>query len=376
MAVRLCMRAGLHRDGTSIGMPPFETELRRRLWWHMVQLDFRTSDLLGLRPSLDLYIGDTKPPANIEDCDIWPDMPHPPEERKGITSLVIFRVRCDIMHFLRHLTSPSSNDLGWEVLSNPEVPTQDKDRMIRDLEDLLESKYLRYCDPCEELHTFTSIIIRSVLCRMKVLAHNPRHFAQRNVQLPESERDIIFVNAVKLLEYAAMIRNNPVFHKFMWRTSATYMWDTILYVLIAARHRKAGPEIERIWHLIGVLISAYPDAFGHSAAAVHSALSKWIPEVWSEYAAAATAQGLSRPMPPQYIADMLDARAARQGEQQNAVQAAAAPEGDMTEKDDFAQEDFFQFSDLDAFAMDPNEWTQWEQLLSREDPFGAKFSQI
>lgn len=324
---------------------------------------------------MDLYIGDTKPPSNIEDCDIWPDMPHPPKERTGITSLVIFRVRCDIMHFLRQLTSPSSNDMGWEVLSSSVVPMQDKDRMIRELEDILESRYLRYCDPCEDLHTFTSIIVRSVLCRMKVLAHNPRHFAQRNVQLPDGERDIIFVNAVKLLEYAAMIRSNPIFHKFMWRTSATYMWDTILYVLIAARHRKAGPEIERIWHLIGVLVSAYPDAFGNSAASVHSALSIWIPEVWSEYAAAATSQGLSRPVPPQYVADMMDAREARQQQQQQAVQPTAT-EGDQQGKLDLPQDDFFRFSDLEAFAIDPNEWVQWEQMLAKEDPFGARFSQM
>lgn len=345
----------------------------------MVQLDFRTSDLLGIRPSADLFGGDVKSPLNIEDGDIWPGMTQSPTERNGITSLVLFLVRCDIMDFLKSVAGSKVSETGWEALSNADVPIAGKDQKIAKLEDLLESKYLRYCDPCETLHVFASVVIRSVICRMKVLAHNPKHFAQNNTQLAEADRDIVFTNASKLLEYAALIRNNPDFHKFMWRTSATYIWDTILYALIAARHRKAGPEIERLWHCIGVLISHYPDAFSKSAAAVHAALSKWIPEVWDEYSQVAQAQGLPRPSPPDYIAEMREIRAAttittRESASQDHLRddnvdmttALVKPMPEIT----------YEFSDLDTFAADVNEWLQWEQLLAREDPFGNSFGQM
>jgi hypothetical protein len=377
------MRVGLHRDGATLGLPPFETELRRRLWWHIIQLDFRTSDLLGIRPSLDLFVGDTKPPSNVEDEDISPGMTEPPKERTGITSLALFRVRCSITQFLRHLylSSLSSNASGFDIISSAAVSVEEKERMIIELEDAFESKYLRYCDPSEPLHMFVSIVIRSVICRMKVLTYNPRYFAEKQMQLTASEREVIFVNASKLLEYAALLRNTPSFHKYMGRTSATYIWDTILYVLIAARHRKAGPEIERLWHLIGVLISHHPDTFGRAADAVHSALSKWIPEVWDEYAAAARSQGLATPVPPDYLAEMRTSRGAARP-QPEGREAVVAPHStgvtaqpmEMQQKGIFPTDDYFEFSDLDAFAADPNEWLQWERLLAGDDPFGGCFT--
>lgn len=369
----------MNRDGSLVGLPPFETELRRRLWWHIVQLDFRTSDLLGLKPSRDLFGGDVRSPLNIEDEDIRPGMTEAPTERNGITSLVLFLMRCDIMDFLKDISDSGSAETGWEALSNPSPRIINKDQKIAKLEDLLESKYLRYCDPCETLHTFASIVIRSVICRMKVLAHNPKHFARNNTELADTDRDIVFTNASKLLEYAALIRNNPHFHKYMWRTSATYMWDTILCALIAARHRKAGPEIERLWHCIGVLVSHYPDAFNKSAAAVHAALSKWIPEVWDEYCEAAQAQGLPKPTPPDYIAEMREIRLATTSTANNRTSHDLLENADLEMSHTSLKplpEITFEFSDLDTFASDVNEWEQWEQLLAREDPFGNSFAQI
>jgi hypothetical protein len=368
MAVRLSMRVGMHRDGTILGLPPFETEIRRRLWWHTIQLDFRASELLGIRPSFDLFNGDTKPPTNVEDEDISPDMTEFAKERNGITSLTLFCVRCDVTQFLRHLylSSLSTHVSGFDIISssNAAVSIEEKDRMISDLEDVFESKYLRYCDPSEPLHTFASIIIRSVICRLKVLTYNPRlYFAEKQMQqLPEATQEIIFVNASKLLEYAALIHNNPNFHKYMWRTSATYIWDSILHALVASRHRKADPKTDRLWHLIGILISSHrpDDIFACRAAdAVHSALSKWIPEVWDEYAAAASSQGLHPvPVPPDYIAEM---RAQRPTDVMIHTQ----------QKDIVSADDFLGFSDLDTFASDPNEWLQWERLLAGDDPFGG-----
>jgi hypothetical protein len=40
---------GLHRDGSSFGLRPLETELRRRLWWHICLLYIRSSEYHGVR---------------------------------------------------------------------------------------------------------------------------------------------------------------------------------------------------------------------------------------------------------------------------------------------------------------------------------------
>ena len=385
IAVRLARKMGLHRDGESLGLTPFDTEMRRRLWWQIVHIDFRTADQLGTRPSLDLFSGDAKTPLNVADEDLAPDMTVFPKERNGITSIVPCLIRCEIMTALRKLSQPFSTDARWDVLSRSDITVSKIDTAILELEDILERKFLRYCDPFESLHTFVSIMIRAGLCRMRLLAHNPRRFAERGAAIPQAERDIVFVNVTKMLEYAALVQENQAIHKYMWQISTTYLWNLILYALIEARHRKTGPEVNRLWQLIGIVFSQYPNAF--KAGTVFAALGKWMLEVWNEYVAAAKAARLPEPIAPEYI------NAIRQGKASNTTRAAlkfktpseipaslsANSVGhekpqlwrqDVGLSMEFDSFDSYVIPDLVSFETNTSEWVQWEQLVFEQGGLG------
>lgn len=49
-AVRVGQAMGLHRDGSCFGLDPVQTELRRRLWWHIIHMDVMASTSSGLPP--------------------------------------------------------------------------------------------------------------------------------------------------------------------------------------------------------------------------------------------------------------------------------------------------------------------------------------
>lgn len=51
-AVRLAQLVGVHRDGLCLGLSPFETELRRRVWWNLLILEGPSSEDLGCDPTL------------------------------------------------------------------------------------------------------------------------------------------------------------------------------------------------------------------------------------------------------------------------------------------------------------------------------------
>ncbi|OCL15024.1 putative C6 transcription factor [Glonium stellatum] len=386
VAIRLARKMGLHRDGTSLGLSPFETEMRRRLWWHLVHMDFRTADLLGTRPSLDLSCGDTKLPLNVNDEDLHPDMVDPPPERNGITSIVLCLLRCEIIETLRKFSTTRPGDVRWEVLYSTDVTIAKKDSIISQIEDHLEAKYLRYCDLSNSLHTFVSIIIRSSICKMKLFAHNPRQFANSPVKVPQSERNIVFTNATKLLEYITLIQGG--FHgldKYMWQIGTSYLWRTMLYVLIEARHLKTGPEVDRSWQLIGVVFSQYPQVFEESTGIVYTALGMWTLEVWDDYVAASKAEGLPEPSTPEYI--NLIRRCRRPAiEALSKTKDLAADSGPVSRNSfgynkiqsqicegnlpDFEAFESYDFPNLLSFEMDPNEWVQWEQLVADEGGFG------
>ena len=67
VATRNAERLGLHRDGTYIGLSPYETERRRRLWWFLQQTDLGLA-VWAATSSMTLHGDwDTKVPLNIEE---------------------------------------------------------------------------------------------------------------------------------------------------------------------------------------------------------------------------------------------------------------------------------------------------------------------
>ena len=72
LAIRIAQSLGLHRDGTKFGLSPFDTEMRRRLWWQVCILDTRASEDHGSDPSIGDFSYDTEFPMSINDEDLDP----------------------------------------------------------------------------------------------------------------------------------------------------------------------------------------------------------------------------------------------------------------------------------------------------------------
>jgi hypothetical protein len=60
LAVRIAQTLGIHRDGSHFNLPPFEIEMRRRLWWQVLILDARSSEDHGCDPTVVEAQFDTK----------------------------------------------------------------------------------------------------------------------------------------------------------------------------------------------------------------------------------------------------------------------------------------------------------------------------
>jgi hypothetical protein len=368
---------GLHRDGSFLGLSPFDAEMRRRLWWYVVHVDFRVADVLGTRPSIDISGADTKTPLNVDDEDIYPNMTDLPPERNGITPISLCLIRYEIMISLHDFKTSSAADMRWEVLLGPNVPPAKKDNIISQIEDHLEQKYLRYCDPANPLHTFVSIMIRFSICKMKLVAHNPRHFARNPPKDVQTERDIVFTNATKLLEYVTLVQGgHRGLEKYTWQIGTSALWNAMLYVLIEVRHRKTGPEVDRSWQLIGDVFSC-PRIFGRTPEPVGTVLRKWTLQVWDHYVAASKAEGLPEPSTPGYI-NVIRGRT-RSRRDPSRIEHLSANRGPVDESSlgckqiqydgheylpGFGPIESYEFPDILSFEMDPNEWVQWEQLVA------------
>lgn len=101
IAVRIAQRMGLNIDGTTYGLPPFQVEMRRRVWWQIMLLDIRVSELSGAGHSVLGHSWETKLPLNVNDSDLFPDMRDPPLEHPGATEMIFVLQRCEVSFFDR-----------------------------------------------------------------------------------------------------------------------------------------------------------------------------------------------------------------------------------------------------------------------------------
>ena len=179
IAVRIAQRMGLGTDGTNYAIPPFEVEMRRRLWWQIILIDKRVSELSGAGTSILTYTWNTKLPSNINDSELFPDMRDPPAERPGLTEMVFVRLRCEIAGF-----NQQSRALAGALTIN--------DDAIDRFETRLEREYLTYVDPLVPLHFMSMMMVRSALYKMRMGLGHPYFNSARTNDLSQPEKDRLF----------------------------------------------------------------------------------------------------------------------------------------------------------------------------------------
>ena len=152
VAIRVAQGMGFERDGLALGVKPFETELRRRIWWLLKSHDYRTAELCGLAKfrDFDTTTEPTQGPTNVNDDQLFPGMASLPTEGDSMTDAIFVVVRRDFMTFaagrIAKFRQQGKSPANWELrVSGPDQ--SEIDEALKAMEESLETKYLRYCDP-------------------------------------------------------------------------------------------------------------------------------------------------------------------------------------------------------------------------------------
>jgi len=143
LAMQQAKAQGLHRDPTIFNVHPFESEMRRRLWWHFSLQDERSAEDHGAEPNFHEHLYDTKMPLNINDEDIWPEMTEAPREHQGATDMTFCLIRFELgdRHRRLRLMTRVENDAH-------KTRTSQEDKTLIDLtHQYMEEKYFSHCDP-------------------------------------------------------------------------------------------------------------------------------------------------------------------------------------------------------------------------------------
>lgn len=223
--IRNAERGGLHRDGTLLGLSPYETEARRRVWWQLQHLDMALSVGSG---SMSMTLNtpwDARLPLNIEDEDINPHMIEPPEEREGLTSMSHCLWTYWVIEKQRSFRRDDGTSLGFSWAADTSLSKTDKDALIAQLEVGLNKNFVQYCDPIQPLHSLIQFLARTFVCAMRRLTLHPLAYHGKLADLSSNQRGELLEICMQALRYdVAMHSNNSIKH-FRWRFQGYFQWS-------------------------------------------------------------------------------------------------------------------------------------------------------
>lgn len=246
LAIRIAHSLGLHRDGKRLGLPPFQSEIRRRLWWHLLTRDVRAGEDYGLENTSNLLLtSEVGLPANIDDADISPDMQQAPEPKVGWTAMTFSLIFIDLAKTAQKiltLAASSSSPPREEIRA--QIIEEGKTRM---------ENWLSHCNPVIPQHRFAQACCRFVfrkygfITRLQwdLLRHtDPRAGFATEANLIEA-LDLIF----------PMLNEDELLKKYAWASKIYPQYTITIYVLWHLCVRPEGPNVDRAWQAIETLFS-------------------------------------------------------------------------------------------------------------------------
>jgi hypothetical protein len=314
VAVRIAQVIGLDRDGTVLGLSPFETEVRRRVWWQLKAHDFRAAELCGLAKFRDLATGheSTKWPTNISDNNLYPLMSSLEEVTSGLTDASFIAFKFEMTSFAASRVA-AFRKLGKDP-SHWNLDTQDNDKAetksaVKTLEATLEMKYLRYCDPSRPLHLVLLLVGRYGMNIVTFLTHHPRRWATMK-HVSQSERDLVWDVSIKLLEQYSMMQSNPLLERFAWHAPYFQQWHSFIHVLDTLRAEPLNSDASRLWQLVGSIYDNTPGMLLDLRKPIHVAIGNLCLKAYSAREAALLNSKTHPSSTPNFISQLRQLREA------------------------------------------------------------------
>lgn len=249
LVLRLAFSLGIHRDGHRFGLSPFETEMRRRLWWQIVSLDIRASDDHGSDPSVNEQSYDTKFPLNINDDEITPEMTDTPKEHDGWTETTFDLIRCTVTTSIRRINWAPAGPSPCRAKS-ANMTLEDKEKLIEELHQYIESHYLHHCDLKDPLQWVGATVTRLIMAKLWLVVHHPFQRNDRGEGLPQEVKDRMFLTSLEVIEFSHLLETERTTAKWGWLFRTHIQWHAVAYVLSQLTVRTSGSQVDKAWATI------------------------------------------------------------------------------------------------------------------------------
>lgn len=271
--IRLAQSIGLHRDGASLKLSLFESEMRLRLWWHLCVLESRASEDQGFQPTVDITNTGLRLPLNVNDDQIYPDMANSPAESRGWTEMSFFLIQIDSCRVIYPILDKLQQKSGDGLLD-----IREKGRRIHDPAQYMAEKYgitpgSKSVTPVN-LPRIATQHVTTACEKMKFVLQLREEISmskQKEAQNDDATPDVLklsFKLACDCLESSHVLLKEGLASRFTWLFSMYTQWYALAYVLrcLCSNPSPRGFEADRAWALVEGLFPRGPSLQGHPAA--------------------------------------------------------------------------------------------------------------
>ncbi|KAF5855180.1 hypothetical protein ETB97_009757 [Aspergillus alliaceus] len=233
LAIRLAQSLGLHKDGNHFNLPPFESEMRRRLWWSLYVLEARSPENHGIVLDALDHLSDACLPLNANDSDLAPDMQTLPCPRVGWTEMSFTILKAEISQIFRKISEPALTSVSGQNIFEYHAYR-------------LEESYLKCCDDNIPVQRVTALATRTIIAKMQFIMK--RRSCCRGSGLRYTEE--LLNEACNILEISLSIYSDDLMKGFYWYAKTYTQYNVLTYVLGHLCALPQGPSINRAWKAV------------------------------------------------------------------------------------------------------------------------------
>ncbi|KAH8174688.1 fungal specific transcription factor domain-containing protein [Sarocladium implicatum] len=246
LALRMALTIGLHTDGDKLGLPPFEAEVRRRVWWHLWARDFRALEDHGINPRLHLPVSTTRMPGNFDDSDLTPGMTELPMPRRDWTRMTFQLVNIEVANAF-HQTLPSMS-----TVFGPGQRMARRDELFEQLRARL-APYFASCHTVVPMQKFGFQIGQAIVHKMDLITRQQ----VANLETPD-DRDSFATEENLDAACVCLEKNIDAWHDELlrphkWSQRVHPQYFLVLYVLWHLCIRPDSPQASRAWGVVDAM---------------------------------------------------------------------------------------------------------------------------
>ncbi|KAK9773797.1 putative Fungal-specific transcription factor domain-containing protein [Seiridium cardinale] len=251
--IRIAQKMGLHRDGELLGLSPFDTEMRRRVWWQIILLDAVYAMMSGFGQSMLPRHWNTKEPSNVNDADLFPTMTKV-ESKEGPTDMILCLISYEIARLLSEFPGLENVILQNELATTSGPATseiQAAQARINELDESIGEILRKYGDPSMgPLHELAALQGRNVIEKLRELIRPPREQPEWGTEVL-TPKDNLFKIAVSGGEHSLeTYRQVASGGTFMWFVKIHFQVEVFQFLIGQLCSRTSGQLVDRAWAVV------------------------------------------------------------------------------------------------------------------------------